>query len=243
MSSKKGGNKKPKVSFVIRTKDEGRYIGKVLKYLYKQTFKDFEVIIVDSGSTDKTLGIARKFPVRIIEIRPEEFGMSYSLNLGISKAKGGIIGIISGHSIPRSNKWLADGYKNFRDKKIVGVTGPLSSNPLAYLWRPLGLPIFDSSKRVEHTSNMNNTHALIRKNMWKLYPFDEELSGSEDRDWALEMLARGYNIVSDPGFAAYHSHIVLSRSPRFRMKPTWRARGEIIDKRKRPRKSYTKIKI
>lgn len=47
--------------------------------------------------------------------------------------------------------------------------------------------------------------------MWKLYPFDEELSGSEDRDWALEMLARGYNIVSDPGFAAYHSHIVLGR--------------------------------
>lgn len=211
MPSKKSKNKKPKVSFVIRTKDEARFIGKVLKYLYKQTFKDFEIIIVDSGSTDKTLEIARRYPVRIIEIRPEEFGMSYSLNLGISKAKGEIIGIISGHSIPRSNKWLADGYKNFRDKKVVGVTGPLSSNPLAYLWRPLGLPIFDSSKRVEYTSNMNNTHALIRKNMWKLYPFDEELSGSEDRDWALEMLARGYNIVSDPGFAAYHSHIVLGR--------------------------------
>ena len=234
--------KKPKVSFVIRTKNEGRFIGKVLRYLYKQTFKDFEVIIVDSGSTDKTLEIARKFPVKIIEIKSDEFNMSYALNLGISKAKGEIIGIVSGHTIPCSNTWLAGGLKNFRDGKAVGVTGPLSSNPLTYLWRPLGFSIFDSFRRAEYTSNMTNTHALIRKKMWRLYPFDEKLSGSEDRDWAREMLARGYNIVRDRKFAAYHSHIVLGRLPRFMMKPIWRARGEIIDKRKRPRKSHTKIK-
>jgi len=47
--------KSPLVSFVIRTKDEGKFIGKVLSLLFKQTLQDFEIIIVDSGSTDKTL--------------------------------------------------------------------------------------------------------------------------------------------------------------------------------------------
>lgn len=235
--------KKPKVSFVIRTKNESRFIGKVLRYLYKQTFKNFEVIIVDSGSTDKTLEIARKFPVKIIEIKTEEFNFSYALNLGILKAGGEIIGIVSGHTIPYSNTWLAGGLKNFRDEKVVGVTGPLSSNPLAYLWRPLGFSVFDSFQRAEYIPNMTNTHALIRKKMWRLYPFDEKLSGAEDYDWAKEMLARGYNIVRDRKFAAYHSHIVLGRLPRFTLRPLWRKWVGRIDKRKRPRKSYTRIKI
>ncbi len=243
MPNRKSKNKKPKISFVIRTKNESRFIGKVLQYLYKQTFKDFEVIIIDSGSTDKTLEIIREFPVRIIKIKPEEFNYSYALNLGISKARGEIIGIISGHTIPHSNKWLANGYKNFEDKKVVGVTGPLSSNPLAYLWRPLGLLIFDSFQRDEYVPNMTNTHSLIRKKMWKIYPFDEKLSGSEDYDWGKEMLARGYKVVKDRKFAAYHSHIVLGKGlRRWTMRKKWKEWNKEIDRRKRPRKSYTKIK-
>lgn len=49
-------------SWVIRTKNEGEHIGEVLEMLQKQTRQDFEIIIVDSGSTDKTLEIVKKFP-------------------------------------------------------------------------------------------------------------------------------------------------------------------------------------
>lgn len=234
--------KSPKVSFVIRTKNEERFIGKVLKYLYKQTYKDFEVIIVDSRSTDRTLEIVKKFPVRIIRIKPPEFNFSCALNLGISKAKGEIIGIVSGHSIPISDNWLEDGLKNFEDRKVVGVTGHLSVNPLAYLHRSFGrLDFLFLQEKEEKIADMTNTHALIRKKMWRLYPFDESLSGAEDYDWASEMLARGFNVIRDSKFSAYHSHIVLGRLPRRFMTPLWKKWTKAIDKLKRPRKSFSKV--
>lgn len=80
--------KNPTVSFVIRTKNEGKFIGKVLGLLQKQTYQNFEIIIVDSGSTDRTLEAVKKFRVKLIKIKPQDFNYSYALNLGISNAKG-----------------------------------------------------------------------------------------------------------------------------------------------------------
>ena len=244
MNLKQVPKKSPKVSFVIRTKNEERFIGKVLKFLYRQTFKDFEVIVVDSGSPDKTLEIVKNFPVKIIKLKPKDFNFSYALNLGISKAKGEIIGIISGHTIPYADTWLEDGLKNFKDKNVAGITGCSSENPFPYLWRVLGaLDFISFNKRIEFTKQMTNTHALIRKNMWELYPFDEELPGAEDYDWASEMMARGYNVIRDYKFRAFHSHIVLGRRPNILRKKMWREWVRAIDKRKRPRKSFSKVKI
>lgn len=95
--------KKPKVSFVIRTLNESFWIEKVLKTLLQQDYNNFEIIIIDSGSKDKTVEIVKRFPVKLIQIKPEEFHYSYALNLGISKAKGDYIAIISGYSIPISD--------------------------------------------------------------------------------------------------------------------------------------------
>lgn len=236
--------KKPGASFVIRTKDEALWIGKVLKFLMSQTFKDFEIIVVDSGSTDKTLEIAKKFPIRLIEIKPKEFNYSYTLNLGISKAKGEYVGIISGHSIPISNAWLSDGLKNFKDRKVAAVTGYYNSVPIGYLSRGLGRLFFlPSQKRENNSSWMTNTNALIRKSLWKKYPFDEKLPECEDYDWASEMIARGYNVVKDPKFSVFHSHFLLGRPGWLARQSQWKKLCALIDKRQRPRKSYTKIKI
>ncbi len=236
--------KKPKVSFVIRTKNEGLWIGKVLKLLLRQTFKDFEIIIVDSGSTDRTLKIVKRFPVRLIQMKPEEFNFSYGLNLGISKARGEYIGIINGHSLPISDTWLEDGLRHFRDPRVVGVTGLLSMNPLAYLWRGFGrFDLLSSRDKPHPTKNMTNTNALIRKKMWRLYPFDERLPGAEDYDWACEMKSRGYRVISDRKFSVYHSHLILGRKPRFFLRPLWRQWVEMINKKKRPGESYTRLKL
>lgn len=232
------------VSYVIRTKNEGRFIGKVLKLVYQQTFKDFEVIIVDSGSTDSTLEKIKKYPVRLIKIKPKEFNYSYALNLGIKYSKGKYICIISGHSIVLSDTWLEDGLKNFEDLKVAGVTGYLSKNYLAFVNRAFGkydFMFFDEKEFSVKT--LTNTNAIIRQDLWEMYPFDEKLDGGEDYDWACEMLARGYEVIKDKKFSSFHSHIVLGRKPRLLEKPTWKKWTNEIDKRERPRKSYTKLKI
>jgi len=236
--------KKPRVSFVIRTKDESMWIGKVLQCLMDQTFRDFEIIIVDSGSTDKTLEIVKKFPIRLIQIKPEEFNYSYALNLGISKANGKYISIISGHSIPVSDSWLSDGLKNFKDGKVAAVTGYCSSVPIGYLSRRLGRLFFKHyQKRLNFNPWMTNTNSLVRKDLWEKYPFDEKLPECEDYDWASEMISRGYNVIKDPKFSIFHSHFLLGKPGYFARKPRWEKICTLIDKRKRPRKSYTKLVI
>ena len=236
--------RKPTVSFVIRTKNEGRFIGKVLRFVHQQTFEDFEVIIVDSGSTDRTLEKVKKYPVRLLEIKPEEFNFSYALNLGIKHSKGKFICIISGHSIPISDTWLKDGMGNFKDKKVAAVTGHCTSFPIGYFNRNVGRMLF--SPRVKTKNNtpwMTNSNSIIKKDLWKIYPFNEKLSGTEDYDWACEMLSRGYKIIKDKRFGVFHSHFLLGRPGHRKMSPIWKNWVKEIDKKKRPGESYTRLKI
>ena len=63
----------PKTSIILRTKNEEKWVGECLKRLSEQTYRDFEIIAVDSGSTDRTLEIVKNFDVKLFQIRPEEF--------------------------------------------------------------------------------------------------------------------------------------------------------------------------
>lgn len=224
--------KNPTVSFVIRTKNEGKFIGKVLGLIQKQTYKNFEIIIVDSGSTDKTLEIVKKFPIKLIKIKPQDFNYGYALNLGISNTKGKYICIISGHTIPISDTWLSDGVRLFKDKNIAAVSAPISIIPVGYYNRILGkLTLVLEKDREDFTPWMTNTNSLIRKDLWEKYHFDENLLGCEDYDWAKEMLFRGFNVVKYKPFSSFHSHFLLGRPDYFEMKPKWKVWNAIVDKK------------
>jgi len=245
MAKKASKSKKPLVSFVTRTKNEARWIGKVLKGLQAQTFKNFEIIVVDSDSTDKTLEIIKKFPTKLIQIKQEEFNFSYALNLGIKVARGKFICIISGHSLPISSTWLEDGLKNFKNPKVAAVSGHYSSAPFGYFSEKLGRLFFApyQKKKINFCPWMTNTNTIIRRHLWEKYPFDEKLKeGCEDYDWACEMIARGHNVIKDPKFSVFHSHFLLGKPGYYQRLPQWEKTCAMIDKRKRPRKSFTRLK-
>ena len=127
--------KKNLVSIIVRTKNEGFWIGKCLHAIENQLYQNFEIIVVDNSSTDKTLTIIKKnFPkVKIVQYKSNKFFPGRSLNLGISKSKGNYIVMISGHCIPKNNKWLGNFVRNLKSKNVAGCYGkqePLDiSNP------------------------------------------------------------------------------------------------------------------
>jgi len=238
--------KNPTTSWVIRTYNEEKWLATVLHSLFLQSRLDFEVVIVDSGSTDKTLEITKNFPIRkTIHIKTNEYNYSRALNKGIGESWGKYIGIISGHSIPVSRTWYEDAMSNFDDPKMAAVTGHYTSLPDGDLTEKLGDVHFDLS-RLEKEYNckwMTNTNAIIRKDLWEQYPFDEELPECEDYDWACEILSRGYNVVKDPAFNVWHSHGGLGRKVFEQRQPSWEKTCAMIDKKNRPSGSLVSNKV
>ena len=195
------------ISIIIRTKNEERWIAACLKAVSGQNHDDFEVILVDNESTDRTIEKAKQFSVSRI-ITCAEFRPGHALNLGIREARGSHIVCLSGHCIPVDETWLGCLLRNFEDPEVAGVYGrqePLSFTPDADK-RDLSI-VFGRDRRVQHRDNFfHNANSMIRRDLWEITPFDERVSNIEDRVWAHAVLQNGYKIVYEPEASVYHYH-------------------------------------
>jgi len=111
------------ISVIIPTLNEGKVILRCMKSLSKQTFKDFEIVIVDSGSKDETLSIVKKYTKRII-YEPRR-GVPLARNRGVRECKGDIVVCTDGDSVYPTD-WLEKIAKHFEDKEVVAVGGPIA---------------------------------------------------------------------------------------------------------------------
>jgi glycosyltransferase involved in cell wall biosynthesis len=188
-------------SIVVRAFNEEKHLGRLFTGLNQQTTHDFEVILVDSGSTDQTREIAAsddwKYPVKIVQIEPERFSFGRSLNFGIHQATSEIIVIASAHVYPVYPDWLAKLIHPFENSQVGltygkqrgGETTRFSEHQIFYRWFPEG------SKVQETNPFCNNANAAIRKNLWVDHQYDETLTGLEDLEWAHWAIEHG-SIVS-----------------------------------------------
>ena len=96
----------PRCSIIIRSYNEEKHIARLLEGIARQTVQDAEVILVDSGSSDRTVEIAQSYSVKLVHIAPEEFTFGRSLNRGIQAASGEILVFASAHVYPVYPDWL-----------------------------------------------------------------------------------------------------------------------------------------
>ncbi|HXG26414.1 MAG TPA: glycosyltransferase family A protein [Candidatus Binatia bacterium] len=198
----------PTISIVVRCFNEERMIGRLLAGIQAQTRKPDQIVIIDSGSTDRTLEIARRYPVDIMEIDPADFSFGRSLNLGIRHATGDIAVMASAHVYPVYDTWLERLTKPLEDPEIAlaygrqvgGPTTPYSESQILATWFPA-----KSQKRQQHPF-ANNANAAIRRTEWEQMPYDEELTGLEDLDWARKALERGLGIAYVAEAPVVHLH-------------------------------------
>lgn len=116
---------KPRITVCIPTKNREKSIGRMLNTLVNQSFKNFEVIIVDGGSTDKTIKIAKSFKKKIkVRIVYKKGGLIPQMNKGLMVARGKIF-VRTDDDVLTTRSWLKTINDVFdRDKKVGGLTGP-----------------------------------------------------------------------------------------------------------------------
>ena len=199
----------PRASIVIRTFNEQKQLGNLFNALDQQTFRDFETIVVDSGSTDATLTIARQRSDKLVEIASHDFTFGYSLNIGCRNSRGDILVNVSAHAIPVDNHWLEALVSSFEDDQVAIVYGRhLGASDTKFSERRDFEKIFgnDAIVQTQGPYYANNGNSAIRKSLWEEEPWGEHLTGLEDIAWAGFFGAKGYSVVYEPKAAVYHIH-------------------------------------
>lgn len=199
------------VSAVIRTKNEAHWLPVTVEAIRRQQVQPSEVIIVDSGSTDGTLQTVVGVPgIRVVTMPPEAFSFGRALNVGFREAQGMYVACLSAHAVPADNTWLSAFLEAIQDPRTAGVYGRQLPQPDACppVRRDL-LTYYGAEKRIQALPDdhfFSNANALVRRDLWQRFPFDEDLTGCEDQLWARSVLAAEFQIVYVPEAAVYHSH-------------------------------------
>jgi len=198
-----------KVTIAIRTYNEGKDLEKILPKIYSQKkVPDFEVLLIDSKSTDSTQELIKKYGLRAVYIDQKNFTHAWTFNLGAEYARGEIVVYTSAHVIINDDLWLHDLVKHFDDPRVAGVFGrQLPIKGLNYV-EEFKLNLFFGER--EERANFSNANGAIRRSVWLRHRYNENVplqySWGEDQKWIQEVKKDGYRIVYEPLSEVYHSH-------------------------------------
>lgn len=194
-----------RVSIIIPTLNEQFWLPRCLESLGKQTLKDFEVIIVDSGSSDRTVSIARKHGARVLY--EPKLGFAVAKNFGAGEAEGEILVFTDADSeYPRD--WLRRLVDHFDEKGVVAAFGPLKPMEPKLLHRVMFRITTDFVPRISalfgfYIAQAPN-QAFRRSAFEKIGGFDERLRMLEDNELPNRIKFVG-KVVFDSGLWVFSS--------------------------------------
>ncbi|MFL5733699.1 MAG: glycosyltransferase family 2 protein [Chloroflexia bacterium] len=198
-----------KVSIIIRCYNEEEHIGRLLSGILQQTVKDVEIILVDSGSTDATLSIACRYPMCVLHISPKEFSFGRSLNKGCAAAHGDLLVFASAHVYPLYEDWLEKLIDPLElDPKVaLSYGGQRGDERTKYSEHQVFAHWFPPEADYDQGHPFcNNANAVVRRKLWERFPYDEQVTGLEDLDWARRVTAQGYKIAYAAEAVIVHVH-------------------------------------
>jgi len=215
------------VTIVIPTKNGGELLDKVLEKVFAQkTQYDYEVICVDSGSTDATVDMIKKYPCRLYEIPPKEFGHGKTRNYGAGKGTGEYIVFLTQDALPTDETWLENLMNAMKlDEEVVGGFGRHLPYPDCNVLddRDINLHFkgFGDTNTVSWIEDKNryetdeayrhflaffsDNNSCLKRSVWEKYPYPD-VNFSEDQIWMKKMIELGYKRVYAPDAVVYHSH-------------------------------------
>ena len=199
----------PLISIIIRTLNEERHLPSLLKGIYSQKcIYSFDINLIDSGSHDRTLKIAKDFKCRITYIDKRDFSFGRSLNECIKFSKGIYLVLISGHCIPKNNCWLENLVKPLVDGSVQLTYGrQLAGDKSNWSERQIYKKYFPIEQKIPQEGFFcNNANSAVLRSIWSKYKFNEELTGLEDMEFAKRLVNDGGKVGYVSNSEVYHLH-------------------------------------
>ncbi|MCC7203522.1 MAG: glycosyltransferase [Phycisphaeraceae bacterium] len=208
----------PKISVIILANNEERNLRRMLPTLVGQkTPEPFEIVLIDSGSTDRTKEVAREFGAHVHSIAPERFQHGRARNLGARLARGYLLVYLVADAVPADDRWLARMVEPLQDPAVGGVfcrqlpppgTIPPHAYALEHRYGPEnrrhrprpGEPLTLSRVRISNVGSAYRRQTLLEQ------PFPENLIVCEDVAMGLALLRRGHEVLYRGDTAVYHAH-------------------------------------
>jgi len=223
----------PLVSIIMRSMNDIKFIEDTLKSVFNQSFSDFEIINVDSGSTDGTFEIIKKYnPNNSYQINPKEYIPGKVLNNAINKCKGEIIVFNNSDCIPLNTKWLENLISPIqKNTNIIATFG----NQLPR--KDARILIIKDNTRAFGDGKISATWghffslatSAARKAILIKYPFNPDIQYSEDVEWSYRMKQLGFEIQYVPNASVEHSHNYTLKEVKKRFYNEGLADGRIYD--------------
>lgn len=211
-----------KISIVIPTYNRYPYLVKTLNSLKLQTFKDFEVVVSDDGSSDDTAKIQElQFPFPLKYVTQQNSGRSAARNKGIAEAEGDIIIFIDDHII-LDHRFVEEHYlchKNYQEEGVEVVRGRVG-----YIYDEKELPSkvqkFIDLKKYKPPFNENspfytfitNNISVTKKVLRLVGGFDPDFKeyGFQDQELGYRIRLRGFKFKINPNAIGY---ILSAKTP------------------------------
>lgn len=203
-----------KFSVLIRNKNEERYIGYAIQSLIDYIGEEFELIIIDNESTDDSLKIVKTFDfldIKQINISKNDYTPGGSLNRGVRNSTNPYILILSAHCEIKS--FDGKSVQQKLDDDIVGIWGkqiPIWDGKKIsrrYMWSN-----FRNQSKINYYCDLedryffHNAFSIFKTEYLMENPFDERLSGKEDRYWANDEIEKGKKILYDSTISVHHHY-------------------------------------
>lgn len=199
------------VSIVIPSYNRRFFVESCLEALVKQTFKRFEVIIVDDGSSDSTPDFLTSFSASHPDLALRWFvhgsnlGANVARNRGVKEAKGDFVAFLDSDCLPRED-WLKELMKGFDRDDIASVTGRVDSKEPKNIYELA----YKGSSRVHghgEAPRIVSNNLCVKRDLLLKYPFEEDLKyGCNEEGLYLRLRAAGYRQRFVPTAIVLHDH-------------------------------------
>lgn len=208
-----------KISVIIPTKNGGVLFANLLRAIDKQrSNNDIEIIVVDSGSRDNTVNMARKFGATVLTIPACEFSHGRSRNIGAAAANGSYLVFCNQDIAPANGLWLKNLLAPLEEPQVAGSYSRQIAPSAAPRQEQLFLRHFypeenrmnsfamTKNRGPEEVVLFSTVSGALRSCLWEKFRFDESIVMSEDQEIAYRMLLAGHLIAYQADSVVYHFH-------------------------------------